>query len=101
MKIIFMLIAGIIIGLACCNKENSFPYKSSGKITGPDYTMTLCSGGWFIEIEKSIYNFDSVPINSNINLQKDTFPLFVRLDWNLKNTTGCTRRITIQRIAKE
>ena len=101
MKIKYVLFGIMIMGLTCCKKENTYPYKSYGKIIGQDYTTTPCSGGWFIEIENAKYNFDSLPANSNINLQKEALPVNVRLDWDLINTIGCTKWITIHKIAKE
>jgi hypothetical protein len=61
-----------------------------------------CCGGWFIKIDSLTYEFDSLPGNSNIDLAKETFPLAVKLDWQLSNTIECpNKRITIQRIAIE
>ena len=85
-----------------CRKEESNNYESIGIITGQDPRMcpSPCCGGWFIKIDSLTYEFDSLPDNSNINLAKETFPLVVKLDWQLFNTIGCpNKRITIQRIA--
>jgi len=94
----------IIFGFISCQEENSYNYKSIGIITGQDARMcpSPCCGGWFIKIDSLTYEFDSLPDNSNINLAKETFPLVVKLDWQLSNTLECpNKRITIQRIAKE
>ena len=94
----------IIFGFVYCHKENSYNYKSIGTITGQDVRMcpSPCCSGWFIEIDSLIYEFDALPGSSDINLQKETFPLVVKLDWQLSYTIGCPdKRITIQRIAKE
>jgi hypothetical protein len=102
----FFGICFIMFGLIYCQKqkENSYNYKSIGTITGQDIRMcpSPCCSGWFIKIDSLIYEFDSLPSGSGINLQKETFPLIVKLDWQLSDTPACpNKRITIQRIAKE
>ena len=101
-------IALIIFGFIYCQKPkestDNYNYKSTGTITGPDRRMcpSPCCSGWFIRIDSSIYEFDSLPVNSNINLEKVTFPLAVKLDWQLSKTEICAdNRITIQKIAIE
>ena len=94
----------IIFGFIYCQKENSHNYKSIGTITGQDVRMcpSPCCNGWFINIDSLTYEFDTLPTNSNINLEKETFPFIVKLDWLLSNTIECpNKRITIQKIAKE
>ena len=103
MKTKTLLIIGlIIIGFVCCRKVNNNDYQSIGKITGPDIRMCACCGGWYIQIDGVTYEFDSIPMNSNIDLQKDTFPILVKLDWQLSNQIACPdKRIIIKRITKE
>lgn len=94
----------LIIGFICCHKENSYHYKSIGTITGQDLRMcpSICCSGWFIVIDNLTYEFDSLPGNSDISLEKETFPLAVKLDWQLSNNIECPiKRITIQKIAKK
>lgn len=93
----------IIFALYYCEKDGGHNYKSVGTITGQDVRMcpSPCCGGWFIKIDSLIYEFDTLPDNSGINLEKETFPLVVKLDWQVSDTSGCpNKRITIQRIAK-
>jgi hypothetical protein len=103
----YKLLLGIcfaILGFVYCQKENNHVYKSTGSISGPDLRMcpSPCCGGWFIIIDGLIYEFDTLPVNSDINLEKETFPLAVKLDWELSVIIECpTKRITIQKIAKE
>jgi hypothetical protein len=94
----------IIFGFIYCHKESSYNYKSIGTITGQDFRMcpSPCCGGWFIKIDSLTYEFDSLPTNSNINLEKETFPLIVKLNWQLSDTLECpNKRITVQKIVKE
>jgi hypothetical protein len=99
MKIVIFFI--IISGFYSCHKDNN-DYKSKGKILGSDFRMCICCGGYYIRIDTLTYEFDALPNNTSIDLQKDTFPIFVKLDWQLSTKTGCSNnRITIQRIIKE
>jgi hypothetical protein len=86
--------------MIACTKEND-NYKSVGTITGIDYRMCVCCGGWIINIEDVRYLIDSMPKNSSLNLAEETFPITVKLDWQLVSN-GCSafNRITVQRIKK-
>jgi hypothetical protein len=90
----------LIIIMMACTKENG-DYKSVGTLTGIDGTMCGCCGGWIIFIEDVSYLIDSMPKESNIDLETETFPIKVKLDWQLVNN-GCSvfNRITVQRIKK-
>ncbi len=89
----------MMIGFATCSKVND-TYMSKGVITGQDYRMCACCGGWIINIEGENYQFDSIPANSGFVLEKESLPITVQLDW--KQTTGScpSNRITVQRIKK-
>ena len=90
----------MIFGLTLCQKSKD-DYKSKGIILGPDLRMCACCGGWYINIDTAKYEFDSLPKNTNIDLQKDTFPINVKLDWQLSNNLPCPgKRIIISRINK-
>jgi len=86
--------------MIACTKENS-DYKSLGTITGIDGTFCGCCGGGIIIIEEVRYLIDSMPDNSSLKLAEETFPVTVKLDWQLVNN-GCRafNRITVQRIKK-
>ena len=92
-----MVLAVIIF--ATCNKEGN-NYMSHGTMSGQDYRMCACCGGWLITIDDKQYQFNNLPANSDINLSNEKFPLVVKLDWEL-NTTGCPNTITVQKIARE
>ena len=100
-KIFFesLVILTIVIALIACSKSEE-AYQSKGVITGQDFTMCACCGGWFITIDGENYRFDSLPADSGIILEKETMPLAVKLDWQIK-PGGCpANRIIIQRIKK-
>ncbi len=86
--------------MMACTKENG-DYKSVGTITGIDGTMCACCGGGIIIIKDGRYLIDSMPKNSGLDLSKETFPVTVKLDWQLVNN-GCSafNRIEVQRIKK-
>ena len=84
-----------------CHRESD-DFMSHGTITGPDVRDCACCGGWYIEIDTVVYEFDALPENSGIALDKETFPLKAKLDWKLSDKIACpNKRIDIQRIKKE
>jgi hypothetical protein len=90
----------ILFIMIACTKEND-NYKSVGTITGIDYRMCVCCGGWIIYIKDVRYLIDSMPKNSSLNLAEETFPITVKLDWQLvSNGCGAFNGITVQRIKK-
>ena len=93
--------SGILLAviLFSCDKEDE-NFQSSGLITGPDIRECICCGGYFIEIEDSTYNFDSLPESSGIDLSSETFPVAVKLDWDMDRTCGDIKYINIIRIKK-
>jgi hypothetical protein len=97
----FAVIIILAFGLTLCQKEKDNP-KSTGIITGPDLRDCACCGGWYITIDTTHYEFDSLPVSSNIDLAKETFPVHVKLDWKLSERPSCPYKwITISWIMKE
>jgi hypothetical protein len=96
----YAFIVILCLTLSFCGKEGK-DYKSEGIILGPDIRACICCGGWFIKIDTTTYEFNSLPDNSGIDLQKESFPLKVRLDWTLSEGACPNNRIDIQRIEKE
>lgn len=100
-RVIIILISVISMGLLLCHRDNN-DFRSRGIILGPDLRDCVCCGGWYIEIDTTEYEFDALPINSDIDLGKEIFPLRVKLDWQFSDKLACPdKRIEIQRIAKE
>ncbi len=86
MRLIFLTLTITLLTLTGCRKE--IEYQSSGIITGPDYRMCPCCGGWFIEIGENTYRFDRLPENSDIDLQNETYPISVKLNYAVEGC-GC------------
>jgi len=86
-KVVLILI--LIFSISCSQNDNENIYKSDGLITGIDWTLCVCCGGYFIEIEDEIYRFNEefLPEN-NLNLEPENLPLKVKLNWEL-STSGC------------
>ncbi|MDP4290890.1 MAG: hypothetical protein Q8908_07400 [Bacteroidota bacterium] len=103
MNIRLSLMLGLmLICFVGCHKENNGGYQSKGQILGPDLRLCACCGGWYILIDHVTYEFDTLPANSNFDLQHATFPVSVKLDWQLSNKSACPdTRIEIIRISKE
>jgi hypothetical protein len=92
----------LFIALLCCKKESPQDFKSSGVITGPDYRACVCCGGFFIQIDTITYEFNTLPAGSDINLQTETFPIAVKLDWKFPENSACpNNRIEILRIKRQ
>lgn len=93
----FLLTLALIF--SSCQSSHSGTFQSNGIITGPDYRMCACCGGYYIVIDTTTYDFDSLPKDANFSLQNATFPIFVKLDWK-QNPDGCGNYIEILSIEK-
>ena len=92
----------ILIGFMGCKKPTTSDFQSNGIITGVDTKMCACCGGWYIQIDNVTYEFETLPVGSNIDLQNATFPIMVKLDWQLSTKSACPdKKIDILRIVKE
>ena len=102
MRIKLLLGVFLIIGLVVCQKPTTSDFQSTGIITGVDLKMCACCGGYYIQIDNVTYEFDTLPAGSNIDLQNATYPIPVKLDWQLSTKTACPNvRIDILKIVKQ
>lgn len=101
MKALQTLIVGFILVavFAACHKDEH-TYQSTGTITGPDYRECICCGGYFIEMNDSTYNFETLPDGTDIDLNTAEFPVPVKLDWSYDRKCGDIQYISISRIEK-
>lgn len=83
-----------------CNKEE-IEFQSTGVITGPDLAYCACCGGYLIEIADSSYHFDALPGSATINIQNETFPIAVNLNWKYERKCGYFQYIKITQIEKQ
>jgi hypothetical protein len=92
---LFIILSFIL--LSGCQREKN-DYQSEGTITGYDYRMCMCCGGWFVEIGDSTWRFDQIPEGCTIILDSVTFPLPVYLDWEKKNPPCLGDEIVVERM---
>ena len=92
----------IVVFVSCfffisCDKKDPDPFFSDqGTITGRDYGLCVCCGGWFIEINNEPYRFIQVPEESNIDLVYSEFPIEVHLTWFPIESDCFENAITVQ-----
>jgi hypothetical protein len=102
MRTKLLLGAFLMISLFGCKKPNTNDFQSTGIITGADSRMVACAGTWYIQIDNVIYEFDTLPAGSNVDLQNATFPIMVKLDWQLSTKPACPdKKIDILKIVKQ
>ena len=99
MKSFFLALSIFILAFSSCTKSNK--YENIGVITGQDFGMCPCCGGWFIEIDNTTYRFDQTPENSNLNLENQTFPMEVELNWETKDLQCNGDEIIVREIARK
>ena len=65
-----------------CTKSNTTysSFKSTATVTGEDYTMCACCGGYLITIGQDHYEFNNFPAHCNID--STHFPIKVALNWH-------------------
>ena len=102
MKRLFLLLSAIAIIFPACKKSKTTTYKYNASITGPDMTMTPCSGGYWIALDGVTANarFLTLPAGSGIDLSTATFPIRVKLNWHVDGDPNACNDITIDAIAK-
>lgn len=95
LRIVFLL----FIMIACSKEDNGT--KSVGTITGFDARMCMCCGGWIININDVVYLIDSMPKDSEIDVNTATFPITVELEWKLIDGACSTfNRISVKTIKR-
>ena len=85
-----------------CKKER--PYMNDAIITGADMRMCPCCGGLMITFngESKPYTGDFKLVENGADLgitDKDTFPIYVKVDWKADTTNICNH-IIITRLKK-
>jgi len=99
MKKLLVICSIILLTVMACKKEKTGLWE--GKITQPDWRKCMYCGGWFIEIDKSTYRFYHLPENNNIDLQRDTLPIYVKLRWQKDKNACLGDEIIIDYITKK
>lgn len=83
-----------------CDSDDDFNNFNNARILGYDQALCPCCGGWLIEIDNSTFRFFDLPVESNIDLEEEIFPLEVTLFWS-KDRNGCLGdEIKVKKIEK-
>lgn len=85
MKYLIILLLAVLSTTPSCKKSSkTTTYMNTATITGPDLTMTVCSGGYWIAIDgiSAPARFNTLPAGSGIDLTTATFPIHVKLNWH-------------------
>lgn len=100
-SIMFFLLI-LLLFCTSCKKDLSAEsgFMSVGTIIGGDLRMCMCCGGWFIKIDNDTLRFGNLPQDSNIDLQIESFPLEVRLNWEKSSFQCLGDEIIILKIEK-
>ena len=77
-KFTLYFIVFLFLAISC---EKDHGYQNQGTLTGYDFRRCMCCGGYIVEIEDSTYRFYNMPDGFTFNLEVDTFPLQVLLNW--------------------
>lgn len=102
MKTVFKWVVLLMLVFAGCQKPASGDYQSLGIITGVDARACACCGGWYILIDNTTYEFETLPAGAGIDIMNATFPLAVKLNWQLSPKPACPdKKIDILKIAKQ
>ena len=101
-SVVFLAVIFAFLGCSKAEPKNTIDFESEAVISGEDFALCPCCGGWFITIagETTTYRFDQLPSNSTINLATATLPLSVKLNWSLL-ASPCSNmpKILIENIA--
>ena len=101
-NLLILLIVIATIFPSCKKSSKTTSYMNTGEITGPDYGMTYCSGGYFIKVDgvSGPIRFNTLPASSGIDLTTSTFPINVKLNWHYQTTPDPCGIIVVDAIAK-
>lgn len=101
MKPLTNLIIAIVVLSISCNKKVINEVETPAVIMGLDEALCICCGGWVIQLDRAqnLRQFSTVPIHSNINLENETFPLDVWVNWTEDPDNPC-QLILIEGIRK-
>ena len=85
--------------LISCEDEVSFKNSDIGSITGQDFRLCACCGGWFIEIEGETLRIPVLPEDTDLELNGRTdFPILVQVVWEPVEDSCLGDEIRVRRI---
>ena len=99
MKKAIMILLILIPLLVACEDENEM---DNAIITGIDARECSCCGGFFIDIRDSTFRFQSLPPGSSLDLYNNPkFPIYVKVDWKMRDTLCLGDEITVLKIIRQ
>ena len=96
-----ILISSMILVFIMTSCEKNQGFMSQGIITKPDFRKCMCCGGFFIDIEDSVYRFDQWPDDFTFNWETDTFPIEVYLNWQIDSILCLGDEILVSRMRRK
>ncbi|MFT5512903.1 MAG: hypothetical protein ACI8SE_001302 [Bacteroidia bacterium] len=97
-KSIFIVGAIAVLGLLSCEKDPT--PTVNGIITGQDFRKCACCGGWFVEVGDSTFRFYEIPKTNVLNLDNETLPLEVSIDYTQEDGRCMPDLIVLNKIRK-
>lgn len=70
-------------------------------VTGEDWRMCPCCGGWFVTIGEARYRIGNMPEGSTLDLRTEKLPLNVRIKWRKDPTPCMGDELELEAIEKE
>jgi len=95
-KIQLLVVWSLLLFFSACKDtdvlETGGQYESTGIIYGLDLANCGCCGNWLIEIDENGERdqFLALPQGSGIDLEKAVFPLEVKLNWRIDESSTCS-----------
>ena len=72
---------GFFLLISCDDQDQVPDLRDRATITGQDFRLCACCGGWFIDIDNEQYRITVAPITPDIGLFDGEFPIEVFIDW--------------------
>lgn len=101
MRLCILLCSTLLCFFSCQRvDDDNVEFESEGEITGIDFTLCACCGGFQTKFEgrEEIFLFSELPSDSNLDLTNPTFPIKIRANWTEGVSIPCPRIITIEDI---
>ena len=93
-----LILSFFVMQLSCSDSPIIW---NKATIIGPDLSMCPCCGGWFVDIEgQQLLMFDW-PENARLQHENQTFPLPVKIVWEIPDNSCRSDLIVVKDIRKD